>query len=154
LSILSVNPIFISASPLLSSRANTCLPVYTPNTTYEGCYVDSSNPRLLTGVEYSFPGGNSIEYCAFQCGYAGYSFAGVEYAEYVLSSGWIRICVFCLQMETELELTCIMSDNASVEIPLRAQGKMLLRAIAITHVPVRQMKLVERHTGESLSCLP
>ncbi|KAJ7729693.1 glycosyl hydrolase family 71-domain-containing protein [Mycena maculata] len=47
--------------------------------THLGCYVDSGNPRTLSGVEYDSSNANSVSSCLSQCGNAGYSYAGLEY---------------------------------------------------------------------------
>ncbi|KAJ7777620.1 glycosyl hydrolase family 71-domain-containing protein [Mycena maculata] len=47
--------------------------------THLGCYVDSGNPRTLSGVEYDSSSATSILSCLSQCGNAGYVYAGLEY---------------------------------------------------------------------------
>lgn len=62
---------------------STCLPVYTANINYIGCYVDPLSPRDLSGPMLTVGNSNSPQYCANVCGAAGYSYSGVEYTVYV-----------------------------------------------------------------------
>lgn len=57
----------------------TCLPAFTANTTYIGCYVDPVSPRDLPGPMLTAGNSNSPQYCADICGAAGYAYSGVEF---------------------------------------------------------------------------
>jgi beta-D-xylosidase 4 len=57
----------------------TCLPPYTGNTTYVGCFSDPFSPRDLTGPLLTLENSNSPQACANICGAAGYTFSGVEF---------------------------------------------------------------------------
>jgi xylan 1,4-beta-xylosidase len=60
--------------------SSTCLPPYTANTTYVGCYQDPNSPRDLSGPLLTVGELNSPQYCANLCGAAGYSYSGVEFS--------------------------------------------------------------------------
>jgi len=47
--------------------------------TLRGCFIDSSNARVLSGYAYSSSTGMSVETCAGTCMGKGYTVAGVEY---------------------------------------------------------------------------
>lgn len=74
-------PKWLTTALTLRRAAEICLPPYSTNFTYSyvGCYTDPAGSRVLQGI-FLTPGAiNSPEYCAGQCGAAGYFYAGLEY---------------------------------------------------------------------------
>lgn len=61
--------------------SSTCLPAYSANTTFVGCFTDTVTPRTLNGTQLADSTQNTPEYCANQCGLSGYSYSGVEFSE-------------------------------------------------------------------------
>ncbi|KAG6015667.1 hypothetical protein E4U43_004976 [Claviceps pusilla] len=73
----------VSASLLFLSwfgqgNARTCLPAYSAEAKYVGCYRDQDAVHDLTGPQFNIIVANSPEYCANICGGAGFSFSGVK----------------------------------------------------------------------------
>ncbi|KAM0510863.1 hypothetical protein ACHAPE_010451 [Trichoderma viride] len=77
---LQLLPWMFSMALFHVAQSRTCLPVYTAQTTYVGCYHDPNEPRDLAGPFLTVGNLNSPQYCANVCGAAGYQFAGVEFA--------------------------------------------------------------------------
>ncbi|PNP38530.1 glycosyl hydrolase family 3 N terminal domain-containing protein [Trichoderma gamsii] len=77
---LQLLPWMFSMALFHVAQSRTCLPVYTAQTTYVGCYHDPNSPRDLAGPFLTVGNLNSPQYCANVCGAAGYQFAGVEFA--------------------------------------------------------------------------
>lgn len=76
---LSGAVLLLVSSLLESVHSRTCLPPYSAETSYVGCYHDPNTPRDLAGPLLTVGNLNSPQYCANVCGAAGYTYFGVEY---------------------------------------------------------------------------
>lgn len=65
-----------------------------------GCYTEATNSRALTGSSYTSNTDMTGETCLAFC--AGYTYAGVEYAQEVSNS--FRIAAIICQMKSETQL--------------------------------------------------
>ncbi|KAE9379342.1 WSC-domain-containing protein [Stipitochalara longipes BDJ] len=78
------------------------------NYSYQGCYLDTANPRPLTGIQLQNNGAESLEACAKYC--TGYTYFGTEYGQecycgntlgYATVEPWTDCYMLCTGNSTE-----------------------------------------------------